>query len=64
MSTKTDPFSGGLHKKGSTYDILNTDDCKLVHKGYDRHSDLHYDSSSEKGASYYRNCSIQAISVI
>ena len=25
-------LSLGLHKKGSTYDILNTDDCKLVHK--------------------------------
>lgn len=29
---KDGPLSLGLHKKGSTYDILNTDDCKLVHK--------------------------------
>ena len=28
---KDGPLSLGLHKKGSTYDILNTDDCKLVH---------------------------------
>lgn len=32
---KDGPLSLGLHKKGSTYDILNTDDCKLVHPGYD-----------------------------
>ena len=29
---KDGPLSLGLHKKGSTYDILNTDDCKLVHR--------------------------------
>ena len=37
---KDGPLSLGLHKKGSTYDILNTDDCKLVHRGYDRHSGM------------------------
>lgn len=29
---KDGPLSLGLHKKGSTYDVLNTDDCRLVHK--------------------------------
>ena len=28
---KDGPLSLGLHKKGEDYDILNTDDCKLVH---------------------------------
>lgn len=29
---KDGPLSLGLHKKGSTYDVLNTGDCKLVHE--------------------------------
>lgn len=29
---KGGPLSLGLHKKGSTYDVLNTDDCRLVHE--------------------------------
>lgn len=28
---KDGPLSLGLHKKGSTYDVLTVDDCKLVH---------------------------------
>ena len=32
MNIRTGLLSLGLHKKGSTYDVLNTDDCKLVHK--------------------------------
>ena len=29
---KDGPLSLGLHKKGSTYDVLTAADCKLVHK--------------------------------
>ena len=29
---KDGPLSLGLHKKGSTYDVLNAKDCKLVHE--------------------------------
>ena len=29
---KDGPLSLGLHKKGSTYDVLNACDCKLVHE--------------------------------
>ena len=28
---KDGPLSLGLHKKGSTYDVLTASDCKLVH---------------------------------
>ena len=28
------PLTLGLHKKGSTYDILTTDDCKIVHDDF------------------------------
>ena len=29
---KDGPLALGLHKKGSTYDVLNAYDCKLVHE--------------------------------
>ena len=29
---KDGPLTLGLHKKGSTYDVLTADDCKLVHE--------------------------------
>ena len=28
---KDGPLTLGLHKKGSTYDVLTASDCKLVH---------------------------------
>lgn len=31
---KDGPLTLGLHKRGSMYDILNADDCKLVHSDY------------------------------
>ena len=30
---KDGPLSLGLHKKGSTYDVLTACDCKIVHEG-------------------------------
>lgn len=38
---KDGPLSLGLHKKGSTYDVLTASDCKLVHKdiGYVNNDD-------------------------
>ena len=51
---KDGPLSLGLHKKGSTYDILNTDDCKLVHKDMTDILVCVRDYFREKGASYYR----------
>ena len=51
---KDGPLSLGLHKKGSTYDILNTDDCKLVHKDMTDILICVREFFREKGASYYR----------
>ena len=51
---KDGPLSLGLHKKGSTYDILNTDDCKLVHRDMTDILVCVRDFFREKGASYYR----------
>ena len=51
---KDGPLSLGLHKKGSTYDILNTDDCKLVHQDMTDILVCVRDYFREKGASYYR----------
>ena len=51
---KDGPLSLGLHKKGSTYDILNTDDCRLVHKDMTDILTCVRTFFQEKGASYYR----------
>lgn len=51
---KDGPLSLGLHKKGSTYDILNTDDCRLVHKDMTDILTCVRIFFQEKGASYYR----------
>ena len=51
---KDGPLSLGLHKKGSTYDILNTDDCKLVHKDMTDILTCVREFFREKGATYYR----------
>lgn len=51
---KDGPLSLGLHKKGSTYDVLTAGDCKLVHPDMNRIllSVLEYFKS--RGVSYYR----------
>ena len=51
---KDGPLSLGLHKKGSTYDILNTDDCKLVHKDMTDILTCVRDYFRERGISYYK----------
>lgn len=51
---KDGPLSLGLHKKGSTYDVLNTDDCKLVHKDMTDILSCVRDYFLEKGVSYYK----------
>ena len=50
---KDGPLSLGLHKKGSTYDVLNAEDCKLVHEDMDKILScvLHY--FRERRVSYY-----------
>lgn len=51
---KDGPLSLGLHKKGSTYDVLNTDDCRLVHKDMTEILSCVKNYFLEAGASYYR----------
>lgn len=51
---KDGPLSLGLHKKGSTYDVLNAFDCQLVHSDMTEILKCVWKYFLEKGASYYR----------
>lgn len=51
---KDGPLSLGLHKKGSTYDVLNAFDCQLVHSDMTKILKCVWQYFQEKGASYYR----------
>lgn len=51
---KGGPLSLGLHKKGSTYDILTASDCRLVHEDMTEILVCVLEYFREIGASYYR----------
>lgn len=51
---KDGPLTLGLHKKGSTYDVLNTGDCKLVHRDLTEILSCVWQYFSERGVNYYR----------
>lgn len=51
---KDGPLTLGLHKKGSTYDILNADSCKLVHGDLTRILTCVREYFAALGASYYK----------
>lgn len=51
---KDGPLSLGLHKKGSTYDVLTASDCKLVHEDMTRILSCVLDYFKERGVSYYK----------
>lgn len=51
---KDGPLSLGLHKKGSTYDILTTDDCKIVHDDFTKILSAVLDYFKENPASFYK----------
>jgi len=51
---KDGPLSLGLHKKGSTYDILTVDDCKIVHEDFCVVLQCVLDYFTEFPAPYYR----------
>ena len=51
---KDGPLSLGLHKKGSTYDVLTASDCKLVHSDMTDILQCVLDFFLELGASYYK----------
>lgn len=50
---KGGPLALGLHKKGSFYDILTTDDCKLVHEDVNRILRATLDLATETGLGYF-----------
>lgn len=50
---KDGPLTLGLHKKGSTYDVLTTTDCKLVHEDMTKILQCVLTYCEEKGFSYY-----------
>lgn len=51
---KDGPLSLGLHKKGSTYDVLTAADCKLVHEDMNQILMCVLEYFQKLGASYYR----------
>ena len=51
---KDGPLSLGLHKKGSTYDVLTATDCKLVHEDMTQILSCVLDYFKERGVSYYK----------
>lgn len=51
---KDGPLSLGLHKKGSTYDILTASDCKLVHEDMTKIMTCVLEYFRKLGASHYR----------
>lgn len=51
---KDGPLSLGLHKKGSTYDVLNTGDCRLVHEDMTKILRCVWAYFKERGVSYYK----------
>lgn len=51
---KDGPLSLGLHKKGSTYDVLTAGDCKLVHKDMNKILLCVLNFFQKRNISYYR----------
>lgn len=51
---KDGPLSLGLHKKGSTYDVLTASDCKLVHEDMTKILVCVLEYFEERNVSYYR----------
>ena len=51
---KDGPLSLGLHKKGSTYDVLTAADCKLVHEDMNRILVCVLEYFRERNVSYYK----------
>lgn len=51
---KDGPLSLGLHKKGSSYDVLTASDCRLVHEDMTEILDCVLQYFQERGVSYYK----------
>lgn len=52
-AAKGGPLTLGLHKKGSTYDVLDTPDCRLVHRDMNEIVQAVGDYFRQRKASYY-----------
>jgi 23S rRNA (uracil-5-)-methyltransferase RumA len=50
---KDGPLALGLHKRGSMYDVLNADDCRLVHPDYNKVLSCVLAHFTEKNVPYY-----------
>lgn len=50
---KDGPLALGLHKRGSIYDVLNIDDCRLVHPDYNQVLSCTLKHFSERRIPYY-----------
>ena len=51
---KDGPLSLGLHKKGSTYDVLTASDCQLVHEDMTKILTCILDYFKERNVGYYK----------
>ena len=51
---KDGPLTLGLHKKGSTYDILTADDCQLVHEDMTKILTCVHEYFLKRNVSYYK----------
>ena len=51
---KDGPLTLGLHKKGSTYDVLTADDCQLVHEDMTKILTCVYEYFLKRNVSYYK----------
>lgn len=58
-AVKDGPLTLGLHKKGSTYDVLTTDDCKIVHEDFTKILSCVLEYCREQKLSYYHKMSHQ-----
>lgn len=58
---KDGPLTLGLHKKGSTYDVLTADDCKLVHEDMTAILSCVLDYFRTRKVGYYKKCSTPVI---
>ena len=56
-AVKDGPLTLGLHKKGSTYDVLTTGDCKIVHEDFTKILKCVLEYCCEQKLSYYRKMS-------
>ena len=58
---KNGPLTLGLHKKGSTYDVLTTTDCVLVHPDLNRILECVHTYFSDKDIPYYHKMTHEGV---